>query len=161
VENQNLIFIKAQIHEINDIHFVLSKAFEPYRNHYTDEALNATILSPDIIKNRILNQKYEIFVVKIDKQIVGTVSLSMKDQYQLYIRSMAVHPEYQKRGIGLFILKNISKFAKRKNIKTISLETSKPLKRAINFYTNFGFKFTGNSKNFHGVEISEMKKYYP
>ena len=74
---------------------------------------------------------------------------------------MAVLPDYQKRGIGLFILKNITVSAKRKNVKTISLETSKPLKRAINFYKNFGFKFTGAVKNFYGIEIFEMKKHNP
>ncbi|MFW6130961.1 MAG: GNAT family N-acetyltransferase, partial [Atribacterota bacterium] len=92
-----------------------------------------TVLSPIVIKNRILNKKYEIFVALINRQIVGTVSLSMKDQDQIYIRSMAVHPDYQKRGVGLFILKKINELAKRKNIKTISLDTTKQLKRAIKF----------------------------
>jgi len=158
VEYKKIIFRKAQIEEINDIHLVLSKAFKPYKKYYTYDAFNATVLSPIIIKDRILNKKYEIFVITINRQIIGTVSLSMKDQDQIYIRSMAVHPDYQKRGVGLFILKKINKLAIRKNIKTISLDTSKPLKRAIKFYKNFGFKFTGTKKNFYGIDIYEMKK---
>jgi GNAT superfamily N-acetyltransferase len=71
---------------------------------------------------------------------------------------MAVHPNYQKRGIGLFILNKINELAKRKNIKTISLDTSKPLKKAIKFYKEFDFDFTGVTKNFYGVEIYEMIK---
>ena len=158
MEHENIAFRKAQIHEINDIHFVLSKAFEPYKKYYTNGALNATVLTPSVIRDRIVNKKYEIFVVTINKHIVGTVSLSKKDKDQLYIRSMAVHPDHQKRGVGLFILKKINELAKRKNIKTISLDTSKPLKRAINFYKNFGFKFTGENKNYYGIEIYKMQK---
>jgi len=158
VEHVNLTFRKAQIHDINDIHLVLSKAFEPYKKEYTNGALNATVLTPTVIQNRILDQKYEIFVVTTNEHIVGTVSYSKKDQDQLYIRSMAVHPDYQKRGIGLFILKKINELAKRKNIKMISLETSKPLKRAIKFYKNFGFNFTGVTQDFYGIEIYEMIK---
>ena len=144
--------------DIQDVNFILSEAFKSYKKYYTNGALNATVLTPTVIQDRIINQKYEIFVVLINSQIVGTVSLSMKDQDQLYIRSMAVHPDYQKRGVGLFILKKINELAKRKNIKTISLDTSKPLKRAINLYKNFGFKFTGTIKNLYGIKIYEMKK---
>lgn len=158
MEYKNLAFRKARIQEINDVRLVLSKAFEAYKKYYTNDALNATVLTPKVIKDRLLNKKYEIFVVLINEQIVGTVCLSMKGQDQLYIRSMAVHPDYQKRGVGLFILKKINELAIRKNIKTISLDTSKPLKRAIKFYKNFGFKFTGTIKNFYGEEIYEMKK---
>ena len=154
----NITFKEAQIHEINDIHLVLSKAFEPYKKDYTNGAFNATVLTSTDIQNRIIDQKYEIFVVVIDEHIIGTVSLSKKDQDQLHVRSMAVHPDYQKRGIGLFILKKINELAKRKDIKTISLDTSKPLKKAIKFYKKFGFEFTGVTKNFYGVEIYEMIK---
>jgi N-acetylglutamate synthase-like GNAT family acetyltransferase len=158
VEYKNLTFRKARIQEIKDVLLVLSKAFEPYKKYYTNDAFNATVLTPNVMKDRILNKKYEIFVVLINKQIIGTVSLSMKDKDQLYIRSMAVHPDYQKRGVGLFILKKINELTIGKNIKTISLDTSKPLKRAIKFYKNFGFKFTGIIKDFYGNEIYEMKK---
>lgn len=158
MEHVNITFKKAQIHEINDIHLVLSKAFEPYKKDYTNGAFNATVLTSTDIQNRIIDQKYEIFVVVIDEHIIGTVSLSKKDQDQLHVRSMAVHPDYQKRGIGLFILKKINELAKRKDIKTISLDTSKPLKKAIKFYKKFGFEFTGVTKNFYGVEIYEMIK---
>lgn len=160
MEHENLTFRKAQIHEINDIYLVLSKAFELYKKEYTNDAFNATTLTPIEIQDRIITQKYEIFVAVIKKQIVGTISLLKKDEDSLHIRNMAVHPDYQKRGIGLFILNKIAEIAKSKNIKTISLDTSKPLKSAIKFYKNFGFEFTGVTKNFYGIKIFEMIKSY-
>jgi N-acetylglutamate synthase-like GNAT family acetyltransferase len=158
VENVNISFRKAKISEINEIYLILLKAFEPYRKNYTNGAFNATVLSPDDIKNRILGKKFEIYVLTLNKHIIGTLSITKKFQDQLYIRSMAVLPDYQGRGLGFLMLKEINKLAKRKKIKTISLDTSKPLKRAIKFYKNFGFTFTGVTRDFFGIQICEMVK---
>jgi ribosomal protein S18 acetylase RimI-like enzyme len=156
VEEGDIAFRKARIHEKHDIHLVLSEAFEPYKKDYTKGAFTATVLTPNDIQNRIVDQTYEISVVVLNKRIVGTVSVSERDHDQLHIRSMAVHPDYQKRGIGFFMVQKIVELAKRKNFKMISLDTSKPLQGAITFYTNVGFAFTGVTKNFYGVEIFEM-----
>ena len=158
MKSENLYFIKAQIHDIKEIHFVLLKAFEPYKINYTIDAFNATVLPQSEIKNRILGKKYEIYVLEKNKKIIGTVSFYIKNKNQIHIRSMAVHPNNQKKGVGSFILKEIEEMAKEKNIKSISLDTSKPLKIAIKFYKKFGFRFTGVKHNFYGIEIYEMIK---
>jgi ribosomal protein S18 acetylase RimI-like enzyme len=158
VEKEKIILNKAQIRDINDIYLVLSKAFEPYKNNYTKGAYDATVLSPENIKNRILGKEYEIFVVIISNRIIGTFSISQNTQDQFYLRSMAIHPDYQRRGIGLYILKEIIRLGKRKNIKMIYLDTSKTLKGAIKFYKKFGFIFTGAYHNFFGIKIYEMIK---
>jgi N-acetylglutamate synthase-like GNAT family acetyltransferase len=156
VENLKLSFRKAKISDINEIYSILLKAFEPYRKNYTSGAYNATVLSPQDIKNRILGDEYEIYVVEIDKKITGTFSITKKEKNRLHIRTMAVNPDYQGRGIGLFILEKIDLLAKKNNIKTISLDTSKPLKRAIKFYENYGYNFTGVTHNFFQIKIYEM-----
>jgi ribosomal protein S18 acetylase RimI-like enzyme len=156
VEQDHIIFRKAHLHEINNIYMVLVKAFDPYKKYYTKDAFKATVLSPSDLQHRFVRQKYEIFVVVVKKHVVGTVSVSMNDRCQLYLRSMAVLPEYQKRGIGHFMLQELIKLAERKKVKNIMLDTSKPLKGALQFYKNFGFEFTGVSKIFYGVKIWEM-----
>jgi N-acetylglutamate synthase-like GNAT family acetyltransferase len=158
VELENINFSKARMQDIKDIHSVLLKAFESYNNDYTNDAYIATVLSTTEIKNRILGEKYEIYVITINKKIIGTVSISKKNKYKLYIRSMAVHPNYQKRGIGHFILNKIIELAKKNNIEYIFLDTSKLLKEAVEFYKKFGFVFTGVKHDFYGIEIYEMIK---
>lgn len=153
-----LAFRKAKTHEIYQIYYVLLKAFEPYKKNYTDGAFQATTLSPLVIYNRLLGKKYDVFVILTNNIIVGTVSITRKDQDDLYIRSMAVHPDYQKRGIGFFIIKKIIEIAEKYNIKIISLDTSKPLKKAIKFYKKAGFEFSGLKQDFYGVKIYEMIK---
>jgi len=158
VVNVKINYRKAQILDINEIYNTLLKAFEPYKSNYTNDAYNATVLTLKDIKNRILGDKYEIYVVTKDKKIIGTFSILKKNKDILHLRSMAVHPDFQGKGFGLFILRKIDMFAKKNNYKFISLDTSKPLKRAIKFYKNFGFEFTGNNQDFYGVKIFEMIK---
>ena len=156
--NEKLTYRKAQISDIKELYSILLKAFEPYKLNYTNGAYYATVLTPLDIKNRILGNKYDIYVVTMDKKIIGTFSLLKKGNDILHTRTMAVHPDYQGKGFGLFILRKIYMLAKKNNYKFISLDTSKPLKRAIKFYKNFGFEFTGKNKDFHGVKIFEMIK---
>lgn len=160
MKNKNLIFRKAKPKDTIDIYEILLNSFRTYQSFYTDQAFSATVLSPEKIKDRILKEKYEVFVTLLNNQIVGTVSLSIKNQNILYIRSMAVHPNFQRTGIGCFILDNIFNIVVKRNIKKIVLETSSPLKNAFNFYEKHGFKKTGLSRDFYGTEIFEMIKEF-
>ncbi len=158
MKNRTFTFRRANTRDINVIHEILYKSFEPYQRFYTDEAFAATVISPKEIKERILKKDYDIFVAIFNSQIVGTVSLSIKNQKFLYIRSMAVHPDFQRKGIGCFMLDNIYYIAEKKKIKKIVLESSEPLYNALDFYEKYGFKKTGFTRDFYGVEIFEMIK---
>jgi ribosomal protein S18 acetylase RimI-like enzyme len=160
VKNKKLIFSKANPNDTIDIYEILFRSFKPYQKYYTDQAYKATILSPEKIKDRLLKEKYEVFITLLNSQIVGTVSISIKNQNILYIRSMAVHPDFQREGIGGFIMDNIFDITEKKGIKKIILETSKPLKNAFNFYEKHGFKKTGVFRDFYGVTIFEMIREY-
>ena len=145
------------MNEIDEIHNILLNSFEPYRIYFTVECFSSAVLSPGEIKKRIKNNIFKVYVVIIDKKIVGTASILPQDD-RYYLRSMAVDPNYQNKGIGLFILENISNVAEKENIRKISLESFKPLHKAIGFYEKYGFKKTGITKDLCGNEIFEMIK---
>jgi ribosomal protein S18 acetylase RimI-like enzyme len=155
--NKKLVFRKAKINDKEKIYNILLNSFKPYKKDYTEKGYYSTILSPEKIEERINENIFKIFVVTIDKKIVGTVSILHQDD-RYYIRSMAVEPDYQNKGVGLFILENIFDIAKNENIKKISLESFKPLKKAVRFYEKHGFKKTGIIKDLYGNEIFEMIK---
>ncbi len=71
---------------------------------------------------------------------------------------MAVKPKYQGKGIGMKILKEIDKIARKKEYKTMSLECFYPLKKAISLYKKCGFKRTGKTRDYYGIKIFEMLK---
>jgi len=156
VKNEDLIFKKADTNDSFDIYQVLLKSFKPYEKFYTNKSFDATVLSLEKIRDRIIKNEYDVYVVKVLSSIVGTVSLKIMGFSSLYIRSMAVLPDFQRSGIGRFILENINNIAREYKIEKLVLESSSPLKNALNFYEKHGFKKTGVNRDFYGVQIYEM-----
>lgn len=147
--------------DINDapaIHNVLFEAFNPYSEQYTEGALNATIVSTKDLEERLGLPDFDVLIVLYKGNIVGTASVKTERGRNVYLCSMAVTPDYYGKGIGYRILEEVEKTAITKGCLTISLETSAPLVNAINLYEKFGFKRTGNKKDYYGVTIFEMVK---
>ena len=150
---------KATSQDVEDVHDVLSRAFESYRVHYTKEAYEATVPLPLEIEKRIDDPKVEVLVAVCNNEIVGTASAKIDvHSWNLHIRGMAVKPSYQGKGIGWRILEEICRLGVNEGCKTISLDCFEPLYHARDLYRNFSFKETGRKKNYHGIEVFEMKK---
>ncbi|MFW9854880.1 MAG: GNAT family N-acetyltransferase [Candidatus Thorarchaeota archaeon] len=148
----------AQRSDAQEIHHILSEAFESYREYYTEEAYKATILSPPEIATRISTKEIEVLVVFYQNKMVGTVTIRLKRAGQLHIQSMALNPDTQRQGVGNYMLEEVIRLGRKKQVKTISLECFEPLKKAINMYKKFGFKRTGKKRDLHGSEVFEMTK---
>lgn len=155
---KNITIRSGHVDDVKNIHELLLKSFEPYKKYYTKDSFNATVLSCDEIKKRINQHDSDILVTILDNQIIGTVSLLKRNQDFLYICSMVVHPDFQRRGIGRLILDNICNIAEKKRIKLLVLESYEPLDKAVKFYKKFGFKRTNKIRDYFGIEIFEMIK---
>ncbi|MFX0185049.1 MAG: GNAT family N-acetyltransferase [Candidatus Hodarchaeota archaeon] len=149
---------RATIKDVHEIYEILSESFKPYHQYYTPEAYQKTVNSPIVIKKRIMSQKKEVLVVTYRKEIVGTASLTKQRKGRFHIRSMAVKPNYQNKGIGKCILEKIDKIAKEGHTKIISLECFEPLTNAIGLYERLGYRRTDKKRNYHGISIFEMIK---
>jgi ribosomal protein S18 acetylase RimI-like enzyme len=143
--------------DARQVYRALAQAFEPFRQFYTKKAFDATILSPDLFEERIINSEADVLVALLDGSIAGTASVKLEDT-NLYLCSMGVKPEHQKKGIGFALLAEVEADAKRKQCRTISLETYPLLTKAIALYERFGFRRTGKTRDYYGVTIFEMKK---
>ncbi len=149
---------KAHYNEIQEICSILSKSFEPYNQYYTEKAYEATVISPHEIEKRVNDEQTDVLVVIYKNKVVGTVSIIMQEKEKLHLRSMAVKPSYQRKGIGSYILEEINRLAREKQVKIISLECFEPLTKAINLYEKFGFRKTGRKRDYNGIRIFEMIK---
>ncbi|MDD3492336.1 MAG: GNAT family N-acetyltransferase [Candidatus Thermoplasmatota archaeon] len=141
-----------------DVHRILSHAFDPYRSYYTEEAYSATVLSPREIENRIRAGHMVVLVATCHGVAVGTVSLKPEGEGRIYLQSMAVEPHYQGQAIGKQILSRVETFAKQRKCKHLSLECYHPLIKALGLYEKSGFRVTGKKRNYYGIEIFEMTK---
>src|SRR5262245_13834929 len=77
----------------------LRAAFEPYREKYTPEAFEDTVLTPDTVGHRLASMA--VFVASTDDgRVVGTVACSVVGGGEGHLRGMAVCPDWQGRGVA-------------------------------------------------------------
>jgi len=85
--------------------------------YYTEEAYKVTVISPCEIEKRVTDQKTDVLVAIYNNRIVGKASIKMEEKGNLHIRSMAVKPNYQGKGIGWRVLEEINRLAKQRHCK--------------------------------------------
>lgn len=148
---------KATKSDSKAIHYVLKTAFHKYKPYYTKEGYKDTILSPKGIAERL--EKMTLYVAVLDNEkIVGTIGWANLNLNEAHIRGMAVLPEYQGTGIASALLRKIEKDIKNMRCSYITLDTTKVLKRAQQFYKNNGYIHTGKVSDFFGMPVFQYAK---
>ncbi len=87
-------------------------------------------------------------VFELDDNLIGYGLMSIAAD-EADILNLCIHPLWQSRGYGQFILKHLLELAKQKNVKFVYLEVRVSNKAAIKLYHQTGFK-----------QIGERKRYY-
>lgn len=136
---------------------VLREAFSVIREHYTAEAFAVVTPKPDEIEGRFVEGP--IWVAELDGHVVGTVSLTTEPE-GLYVRSMAVSPNVQKRGVGRKLLDALHEHASSTGIERIFLYTLPFQKGARAMYEKYGYKWVRDTpaEEWYGVPGLEMDK---
>jgi GNAT superfamily N-acetyltransferase len=135
----------------------LRSAFEPYRRDYTDAAFDDTVLTGETIQRRLAEMV--VFVANSsDGEIVGTIACSTLGGGEGHIRGMAVRPSWHGWGVGQKLLESAESELRERNCSRISLDTTKPLQRAIRFYERNGYRASGVVVDFFGMVLIEYVK---
>ena len=100
--------------------------------------------TPEEIKQRFdLQSKYfkiNIFLARDDKKLVGYAALlTWKNKDICFGKSLAVHPEYHKRGIGSYIIYKVLKFLQEENVHEYRFAVDGKNVHAMDLYRKFGF----------------------
>ena len=91
-------------------------------------------------------------------EVVGTIGAAVIAPSEGHIRGMAVAPAWQGRGVAKQLLEAAESELAAKGCSRISLDTTEPLKRAIAFYENNGFRASGKITDFFGMRLYEYAK---
>ncbi|NEO49457.1 MAG: ribosomal protein S18-alanine N-acetyltransferase [Moorea sp. SIO4A3] len=68
---------------------------------------------------------------------------------EAHIIILAVHPDYQRQGLGQLLLYSLLKEAKQRNLKWATLEVKPSNQAALALYQKFGFTEAGRRKNYY------------
>src|SRR6476659_1007062 len=136
---------------------VLFEAFGANRENYTPEAFEAVTPDADVIARRF--DEGPQWVAESDGRIIGTVSVTTEPA-GLYIRSMAVSPDAQGRGIGHKLMDAVNEYADAIEHERIFLYTTYFVPGARQFYESHGYKWVRDTtaEEWYGTPGLEMDR---
>ncbi len=116
---------------------VLLAGFSVFRSEYTPQAFAVVTPGADEIAGRFSGGA--MWVAEIAGEIVGTASVLPEPEW-LYIRSVAVLPAAQGKGVGRLLMNAIEKYALENGFARMFLYTTYFSTGAIGMYEKLGFK---------------------
>lgn len=100
------------------------------------------------IEKELENEKATYFCAEDDGKTIGYIGVwSIAGEGN--ITNIAVHPDYQRKGIGFALLEEMKKYAKDEKMLFLTLEVNEKNEKAISLYKKCGFQ-----------EVGRRKKYY-
>ena len=147
----------AVVDESSVVSSLLLAAFGPYRSGYTDDAFEYTTPSAEVIEPRFAEGP--IWLAVDGDEAIGTVS-GMPESGRFYIRSMAVKPSAQGRGVGQRLLDTLDEYAREQGFSKLYLYTTFVLPAAQLMYEKNGFYVVRETppEEWFGVGGIEMEK---
>ncbi len=135
----------------------LAAAFERHRSDYTEDAFNDTV--PDLEAMAARLQHMTIFCASgPSRAVIGTIACGVTSPGEGHLRGMAVLPEFQGLGIADGLLNAAEKELRARACSRVTLDTTRPLLRAVRFYTRNGYTRTERVQNFFGMPLFEYEK---
>ena len=92
-----------------------------------------------------------ITLVKEKKRVIGYSQIEEQES-RIYLRMLLLLPEYQRQGIGSYLLKAVIEKAQRQS-KAIALQVFKLNDKAIKFYWHHGFQVQGETEESFIMEL--------
>jgi ribosomal protein S18 acetylase RimI-like enzyme len=146
---------KALARDGTDIVDCLRAAFEKYRNQYTPAAFADTVLDYSTVDERL--SQMAVFVAVSEGAIIGTIGCKARG-IEGHLRGMAVVPEFQGSGVATALLQAAEQDLSDSGCQSVTLDTTEPLTRAIQFYERHGFARSGRVADFFGMKLHEYRK---
>ena len=84
----------------------------------------------------ISTRLYTYFTARKDGKLIGFIDVLSDGIADAYLQDLAIHPDFQRKGIGTELVKNTIRFLQKNNIKCIQV-TFNP--EHENFFKRFGF----------------------
>ncbi|HYH27543.1 MAG TPA: GNAT family N-acetyltransferase [Actinomycetota bacterium] len=78
--------------------------------------------------------------VETEERVPGSRDRPPLDPDEMHVRMLAVHPDFQGRGIGRALMDAVVEEARRRGRSRITLDTTEAMKEAVGLYESMGFE---------------------
>ena len=147
--------------DVDAVRACLLAAFEPYRADYTRGAFLDTVPDPEAIARRLREMTLLVATSGAAAgaaRVVGTIGHLVVEPGAGHLRGMAVLPAFQGQGVAERLLAAAEADLAARGCRRVTLDTTRPLARAIRFYERLGYRPTGMVADFHGMPLFEYAK---
>lgn len=136
-----------KLEDLREVNKLAQQVHELHVNWRPDLFLSVDeVISKEDFEEMI--QSEEIFIAKIQDEIVGYITFNIKEKKnpnmryrkQLQIEAVCVDEKNRGKGIGTELLRKVKEFAKENNCTDLYLTVNEENKSAIRVYEEFGFK---------------------
>lgn len=124
---------------VEDISQLLDIEHYCYDNPWPREAFEEEIGNGDVGIGMVAEE---------DGMIVGFLT-GMAMAKELHLHNIAVHPDYQGRGIGRQLMEAVDDYCREGDFRLITLEVRQDNDIARRLYLSLGFKAVGTRKDFY------------
>lgn len=97
----------------------------------------------------------ELYIARLDNDLVGVVVLLPLDGNTIEIKNIAVNPEFQGLGIGSFMIRNVTKIASIKKAHTLLIGTADSSLPQLHLYQKLGFEISEIKEDFFEKNYQE------
>ena len=151
-----MLIRKAAEADLTGVSACLADAFEPFRVLYTPAGFTDTVLTVETARQRL--QHMTILVADAGGPIAGTIGYHAGANGEGHLRGMAVLRSAQGSGVAARLLAAAESALAAHGCTRVTLDTTRPLERAIVFYERHGYAPTGIIRDFHGMDLIEYGK---
>jgi [ribosomal protein S18]-alanine N-acetyltransferase len=117
---------------------------------WTLEGYQRELASPnsEILLLKIQEKTFENGKSSISERVIG-IGCFWIIVDEAHITILAIHPDYQNRGLGQLMLYSLLKKSSHLGLERATLEVRDTNKSALSLYQKFGFKIAGRRKNYY------------
>jgi N-acetylglutamate synthase-like GNAT family acetyltransferase len=87
-------------------------------------------------------QKDRLWMVEVDRQIIGSIAIVRRSEWEAQLRWFLIHPDWRDKGLGRILLERALQFCRDCGYRNIFLWTVSYLAAATHLYESAGFQKT-------------------
>lgn len=128
----------------------LKRFFKELNEQWLEKYFKVEKIDLKILNNpvaEIIDHNGQIFFAEAGNAVIGTCAVKQTSAGTYELLKMAVADEYQSRGVGRMLAEEAIEFARKKKAKTIELDTSRKLEKAMGLYESLGFTISDETPN--------------
>lgn len=105
--------------------------------------------SPQNYMFELTRRNSTYLLVMADERLIGVLGIAKKSKKEAHISNIGIHPDYQNKNIGHYLLNLSFAMAKENGFTKLTLEVDSENIRAIKLYKSLGF-----------YEVKQKSDYY-